>query len=70
MRYPRVYTTTMKTAPEVALTTAGALTRPAEAERTDIPSMASGRAFRKEPVHGLSPVPSRQCQEARPRSEG
>lgn len=49
-----------KTAPEVASTTAGALTRPTGAELTSIGIMAPGRAFRKEPVDGM-PSLSRTC---------
>src|SRR6476661_3185515 len=47
----------MKTAPEVGGTTAGALTRPTEAEQTSTLTMASGWASRKEPVHGLRCLP-------------
>jgi len=42
-----------KTAPESLQTTAGALIRPTGAELTSIGIMAPGRAFRKEPVHGM-----------------
>lgn len=48
----------MKTAPEVALTTAGAWTRPTEAERSRTSIMAFGRASRKEPDHDLPQLPS------------
>jgi hypothetical protein len=48
----------MKTAPESLQTTAGASTRPTEAERTAILIMALGRASCKEPVHGMHRLPS------------
>jgi len=47
-----------KTAPEVASTTAGALIRPTGAELTSNGIMAPGRAYRKEPAHGLRRLPS------------
>jgi hypothetical protein len=47
----------MKTAPEVAPTTAGAWNRPTEAERTSILIMATGRAHRKEPIHATPDLP-------------
>ena len=47
----------MKTAPEVALTTPGAWNRPTKAERTSILIMAFGRAYRKEPAHGMHRLP-------------
>lgn len=47
----------MKTAPEVAPTTAGAWTRPTEAEQAATLIMAPVRASHKEPVHGLRRLP-------------
>src|SRR5262249_47054009 len=59
----------MKTAPEVALTTAGAWTRPTEARRAAKLIMASGRASGKDPSHGLPPVPNCRRAEVGPRPE-
>jgi len=56
----------MKTAPEVAPTTAGAKIRPTEAVQTRILIMASGRAFHKEgSARALYRLPDR-VQEVRP----
>lgn len=65
MYYPPM----MKTAPEVASTTAGALTRPTEAVRASNRIMAPGRAHRKEPAHGLHRL-SDPCQALREGPEG
>jgi hypothetical protein len=43
--------------PEGALTTAGAWTRPTEAEQAAKLIMASGRASHKEPVHAMPRLP-------------
>ena len=53
-----IVTASKKTAPEVAPTTAGALIRPTGAELTSNGIMAPGRAYRKEPAHGLRHLPS------------
>ena len=47
----------MKTALAVALTTTRALTRPTGAEQVPIGIMAPGRAYRKEPAHGMHRLP-------------
>jgi hypothetical protein len=52
-----IYNLEMKTAPEVASTTAGAWTRPTEAEQAATLIMASGWASRKEPADGLRCLP-------------
>jgi hypothetical protein len=64
-----IVTAEMKTAPEVAPTTAGALIRPTGAELTSIGIMAPVRAFRKESTDGLRSLPDTR-QALREGSEG
>jgi hypothetical protein len=53
-----IVTERKKTAPESLVTTAGAWTRPTEAEQAAKLIMAPGRAFRKEPSHGMPRLPA------------